>query len=154
MGYDSDYSMGDQCPVRHASDDTDPSDRADHACRFTSEQLGPVRTVKVVGYLDWATADEFGQVIDEDLMGSPVIIDLTLARLDSAGTGRLVARPCARRNIPSRWSSWQPILPNWKCSTPSGWPISSRWCTRWTRRCRNWTPSTWRVPTHADRSPT
>ncbi len=91
MGYDSDYSMGDQCPVRHASDDTDPSDRADHACRFTSEQLGPVRTVKVVGYLDWATADEFGHVIDEDLMGSPVIIDLTLAGLDSAGTGRLVA---------------------------------------------------------------
>jgi anti-anti-sigma factor len=101
MGNESDYPMGvmaattkrgdgNQCPVQHASDNADPGRQADHACGFVTEQVGPVRTVGVVGHLDWTTADEFRQVIDEDLLGSPVIIDLTQAQLDSAGTGSLV----------------------------------------------------------------
>ena len=82
---------GDQPPIQNTTGNTETDGRADHGCRFVSEGRGPVRIVTVIGHLDWTTAGELREVLSEDLMALPVIIDLSQAQLDSAGTGRLVA---------------------------------------------------------------
>jgi anti-anti-sigma factor len=64
---------------------------AGHECRFETGQHGRARTLRVFGRLDWATADGLQDLLLNDATPSTVVIDLSEAKIDSAGTGRLLS---------------------------------------------------------------
>jgi anti-anti-sigma factor len=75
------------------------------------EEEGPARTVRVDGRLDWATADGFREQILDLGSGQPVVIDLSGATIDSAGTGTLltVALALKDRSQPAAVVATDPV---------------------------------------------
>jgi anti-anti-sigma factor len=62
-----------------------------HECQLVTEQLGPVRVVKVVGHLDWTTAGSFIRLVCDECRGPALVVDLLgTESIDSAGTAGLV----------------------------------------------------------------
>jgi anti-anti-sigma factor len=61
-----------------------------HDCDVLSNEHGGTRSVRVVGSLDWATAGEFEGFLCDNCVEPVVLVDLTAARLDAAGTGALL----------------------------------------------------------------
>jgi anti-anti-sigma factor len=60
------------------------------ACRVLSDQQGQVLVVQVTGRLDWATKGEFRDLMQNDCVEPGVIVDLSGASCDAAGTGVLL----------------------------------------------------------------
>jgi anti-anti-sigma factor len=109
------YERGRSRPVEgtscHDRDDAAEVDRPIHDCLLETEEEGPARTVRVDGRLDWATAEDFReQILDLDV-GRPVVIDLSGATIDSAGTGTLltVALALKERSQPVAVVSADPV---------------------------------------------
>lgn len=71
---------------------------ARHDCRLVSEYHGSVRVVRVIGCLDWTTADEFRDLLRDECTDAMVVIDLAATtRMDSTGTGDILSA-AARMN--------------------------------------------------------
>jgi anti-anti-sigma regulatory factor len=61
-----------------------------HECYLVSGHDGPVRVVRVLGHLDWATSPRFDDLMRHDCTDREVIIDLSSTTSDAAGTGNLL----------------------------------------------------------------
>jgi anti-anti-sigma factor len=80
---------GDQCHDEYPWDEG--ADAPKHECGLVDELDGGIRVLHVTGRLDWASERKFLDYMCDDCADSSVIIDLSDAVLDSAGTGALVA---------------------------------------------------------------
>ena len=61
--------------------------RPDHRCDIEDDRSGPVRVVRVVGRLDWATVGGFRDLMRDSTGDPALIVNLERAQLDAAGTG-------------------------------------------------------------------
>jgi len=61
-----------------------------HECHFVSQHNDRVHVVRVVGSLDWKIEADFMELIRKPCDEPILIVDLTAARIDAAGTSALV----------------------------------------------------------------
>jgi propanol-preferring alcohol dehydrogenase len=70
---------------------TDSGARPVHECHLVDVQAGAVRVIQVLGSLDWDTETEFQDLMRDHCTDPAVVIDLSGASEDAAGTGLLMA---------------------------------------------------------------
>lgn len=63
----------------------------EHYCTVHESRHGEVRVLRLEGRLDWASAPAFRQYLDGASRDPGVVIDLTGAAVDAAGTGAVLA---------------------------------------------------------------
>jgi anti-anti-sigma regulatory factor len=68
-----------------------------HECCLLSDRHGAVRVVRVIGRLDWATEDRVRVLLRDDCPDRNLIVDLSSAILDAAGTGVVLAATAMAR---------------------------------------------------------
>jgi propanol-preferring alcohol dehydrogenase len=68
-----------------------------HECRLVNVQHGAVRVIQVSGSLDWATEREFGDLMRNHCTDRSVVVDLSAAHEDAAGTGALLTATARAR---------------------------------------------------------
>jgi anti-anti-sigma regulatory factor len=86
----SDASLsGAQCHDAHESEVTAPAADVQHYCRFVDRLQDGAHLIRVFGRVDWATAARFGDFMSK-ATEAEVVIDLSEATIDSAGTGALI----------------------------------------------------------------
>lgn len=61
-----------------------------HGCDVRESRRGEVRVLEVSGRLDWMTAPEFADFVRTDCDDPGVVIDVSDAEVDAAGTGALL----------------------------------------------------------------
>jgi anti-anti-sigma regulatory factor len=83
-------AVGDQCHDVYPVSIEWESVRPGHICAVVGDSDGAVRQLRVTGRLDWATEDGFLAVCNK-CANSALIVDLSAATLDSAGTAALMS---------------------------------------------------------------
>lgn len=68
-----------------------------HGCEVREVRRGEVCILRLTGRLDWMTASEFASFVCSECADPGVVIDLTDAEVDAAGTGALLKTAADRR---------------------------------------------------------
>jgi alcohol dehydrogenase, propanol-preferring len=68
-----------------------------HECRLVNVQAGDVRVIQVLGSLDWATEGDFRDLMRDHCVDPAVVVDLSSASEDAAGTGVLLEATAGAR---------------------------------------------------------